>query len=384
MFFVNSIACSPSNPGSCTGNISGFAWLNQNGVAIASNVFFPTVAGTSARFDTLAHEIGHNLNLDHTTFGAGTVCTSLSTGGCNVLTSGTLRAIPSSTGCSSTTTPFGLMFDLATGLCGTSAPASGALADQILLQNGALPSICGGGTQNTQQGEALISCFLNPVPNVNATAGGGDVEITVTFPKLKDAGGRQGQYIFAIVLALPSGFQFGSNLFTQTGGTAQIFSFEQLNGNNGQGNTNCLKPLSGAPSVQCLEIDFVPGTFTANTSISFTSQILDKSTGQDTTLSRLACTPPSPGNCLDLTYVFSDLLATSSAFVLNPKTGDLQASSQLPDAGVQSTIVDPSTFPSVANLNPPLTFSGFTQTGCTPNKSGQCPPHAHGDPTGPD
>ena len=78
------------------------------------------------------------------------------------------------------------------------------------------------------------------------------------------------------------------------------------------------------------------------------------------------------------------LCATTSAFALNSKTGNLQASSQVPDAGVIATIVDPSTFPSVANLKPPLTFSGFTQTGCTPNKSGVCPPAAHGDPSGAD
>src|SRR5262249_15947044 len=142
-----------------------------------------------------------------------------------------------------------------------------------------------GTSTNTQQGQALLSGFLNPIPNVSATAGGGNLSVvtatattlsstvmaptsssiasnfTVTYPKLKTAGGRPDQYIFGLVLALPQGFQFGANLFTQTGGNAQVFSFEQLNGNNGQGNLNCLKPLNGGPSIQCLEIDFVPGTF---------------------------------------------------------------------------------------------------------------------------
>jgi hypothetical protein len=367
MFFVNSLTLSTG------GQAFGFAWLNGNGVAIAANVFsFSTF--TPSRFDTLAHELGHNLNLDHTTFGAGLLCANTpSPNGCNVMDAGTIRVVPGSSGCSSTTSPFGTLFDLDTGLCGASVPTT-PQADQLILGNS---------TTQDQQPQALLSGFMNPTPNVSATAGGGDVSFTVTYPRLKDAGGRQGEYIFALVLALPSGFQFGSNLFTQTGGSAQVSSFELLNGNNGQGNSNCVKPISGAPSIQCLEIDFVPGTFTANTSVSFTSDIIAKNSQLPATPAQLACTPPAPLQCLDLTYAFSDLLATSSAFVIDTKTGDLTANSQLPDAGVPSTIVNPANFPSVANLKPPLTFTGFTQTPCTPTTSG-CPPLAHGDPIGPD
>jgi hypothetical protein len=369
MFFVNSLTL---NTG---GLLNGFGWLNGNGVAIASDVFsFSSFA--PSRFDTLAHELGHNLNLDHTTFGAGTSCGTgvPSPGGCNVMDAGTMRIVPDSSGCLATTSPFGALFDLDTGLCGTSVPGV-PQADQLILGN----------STNTQQGQALLSGFMNPVPNVNATAGGGDPTFDVTYPTFTEAGGRQGQYIFALVLALPNGFKFGSNLFTQTGGTAQVFSFEQLNGNNGQGNSNCLKPLNGGPSIQCLEIDFVPGTFTANTSISFTSDIIDKGTNQPATLAALECTPPAPMGCLDLTYVFSDLLATSSAFVVRDKTGTPTANSQLPDAGVSATIVDPANFPSVANLVPPLTLTGFTPFQCTLiGKNTLCGPLAGGNPVGPD
>jgi len=118
----------------------------------------------------------------------------------------------------------------------------------------------------------------------------------------------------------------------------------------------------------------VPGTFTANSSISFTSDIINKSTGLQATLTQLECTPPAPLGCLDLTYAFSDLLATSSAFVADQKTGVPTASSQLPDTGVPATIVDPRNFPSVANLVPPLTVTGFTQTPCTlTGTSKNCP-----------
>jgi hypothetical protein len=369
MFFVNSLI---SNTG---GQTFGFAWLNGNGVAIAADVFSFS-SFTPSRFDTLAHEIGHNLNLDHTTFGAGTLCAGTpSPQGCNVMDAGTIRVVPLSSGCSSSTSTDGVLFDLDTGLCGASVPAV-AQADQLILGNS---------TNLDQQPQALLSGFMNPTPNVSAIAGGGDVSFTVTYPRLKDAGGRQGEYIFALVLALPNGFKFGNNLFTQTGGNPEVFSFELLNGNNGQGNSNCVKPLSGTPSIECLEIDFVPGTFTANTSLSFTSDIIDKNTGLPATLAQLACTPPAPLQCLDLTYAFSDLHATSSAFVINAKTGESAANSQLPDAAVPSTIVDPANFPSVANLKPPLTLTGFTQIPCTgATTAAGCPPPAHGDPVGPD
>lgn len=360
MFFVDTLQMSTG------GSLFGFAWLNGNGVAIASNVFsFSSLV--PSRFDTLAHELGHNLNLDHTTFGAGGVCAGVpAPGGCNLLDAGTLRVIPGSSGCSTTS---GALFDLDTGLCGTSVPTA-PQADQLILGN----------ATNTQQSETLLSGFINPIPNVNATAGGGDVSFTVTFPKLKQAGGRNGEYIFALVLALPQGFQFGNNMFVQTGGNAVVFGFEQLNGNNGQGNTNCLKPLNGGPSIQCLEIDFVPGTFTANTSISFTSDIINKSTGAEATLADLTCTPPAP-NCTDLTYVFSDLLATSSALAVRDKSGTVTANSQLPDSGVSSTIVDPANFPSVANLNPPLTLASPIQPPipCTASSPAACPPQRGGN-----
>ena len=368
MFFVNTLnGTAGTCLGGCVGTLNGFAWLNGNGVVVASNVFFPPF-GQAPRFDTLAHELGHNLNLDHTTFGAGGVCSGVaSPGGCNVMDAGSInnaafRAIPTSSGCSAS----GALFDLDTGLCSTKPTVP--QADQLLL---------GTTGQPTQQSEALLSGFLNPIPNVNATAGGGDVSFTIDFPKLKTAGGRNGEYIFALVLALPQGFKFGTNIFVETGGTAQVFSFEQLNGNNGQGNSNCLKPLNGGPSIECLEIDFVPGTFTANSSISFTSDILNKGTGGAATLADLTCTPPST-QCLDLTYVFSDLLATSSAFAVRDKTGNVTANSQLPDVGVTSTIVDPSNFPSVANLNPPLTLSSLSEVACTPFTATICPPQAGG------
>lgn len=398
MFFVNSIS---SGDTTVANPLFGFAWINANGIAISSLTFFPGALSPTPRFDTLAHEIGHNFNLDHTTFGAGTSSScplAPFPGGCNVMDAGNYRVIPSSTGCFPATTtpetaPGGALYildDSAT--CSSqwnaTKPATVApptvLGDQVIL-----------GNTNVQQGQALLSLFMNPTPNVSATAGGGAaaatiaapttaattastsdaISFTVTFPKFNKAGGRPNESIAALVLALPVGFQFaatsGPLLFTQTGGTPVVTSFEVLNGNNGQGNSKCVKPISGQPSSQCLEIDFFPGTFTANTFISFTSDIIAKSctsTICPATLRQLAG--------MDLTYVFSDLLATTSAFLFRDTSGNLTANSQNPDDTVVSTIVNPANFPT---LDPNQVFMGFNQTGCTPDStSPSCPSAANG------
>lgn len=82
MLFVDSITdC--DGPGT---GIFGCGFIDANGVAIADNVFsFNSGIG---RLDTIAHELGHNLSLGHTTFGAG--------GTLNLMTSGASRTIPSS------------------------------------------------------------------------------------------------------------------------------------------------------------------------------------------------------------------------------------------------------------------------------------------------
>ena len=61
MFFVNAL----NPPPAIGGNLFGLAWICNNGVAISSQTF------SQGRPDTMAHELLHNLCLDHTTYGAG-------------------------------------------------------------------------------------------------------------------------------------------------------------------------------------------------------------------------------------------------------------------------------------------------------------------------
>lgn len=64
----------------------GNAWVGQNGVLVSDDIFdFNNGIG---RLDVIAHEIGHNLGLRHSTFGAGPAN--------NVMTGGGSRTIPTS------------------------------------------------------------------------------------------------------------------------------------------------------------------------------------------------------------------------------------------------------------------------------------------------
>ena len=67
MFFVNKL----SPPARQTGSqLYDFSWVDNNGISIGSNTFFPPSPLTPF-VSVLAHAIGHHLGWDHTTFGAG-------------------------------------------------------------------------------------------------------------------------------------------------------------------------------------------------------------------------------------------------------------------------------------------------------------------------
>jgi hypothetical protein len=391
MFFINSIL--PQTP--LSGNYFGFAWVNGRGVAVSKLTFFPTFPD-KVHFDTLAHELGHNLGLDHITYGApqppqtinnttvGTACPGVGTlpnpGGCNVMDSGSIRILPASSGCtaqsSSTTSNGGALYDLnAVQWCGVTPPAN-PIADQLILGTG------------YQTDRGLMSGFMNTQPNVSATAGAGDLPVSVT--------NNSSNYIASLILSLPQGYNFVGYQFQYVSGPKPK-SIAVLKGNNGAGNNNCQKavPVASNPTFQCLEIDFPVtqsnGVFTSNfgpgATFMFNANVHNTVTGQTATIAELGCTTPMPLSCLDLTEVFVNLYATTAAF-----TPSGSASSEFPDPTVGPVIVNPANFPTLAKLSPLPTFTGSPNpvnggppAPCTPDsETGNCPPLAGGDPNGGD
>jgi hypothetical protein len=65
LFFVEKL-----NPPGSGGTLYGLSLLGNNGVAIGSNTFFAP-SPLQARPDTIAHELLHDLGIDHVTYGAG-------------------------------------------------------------------------------------------------------------------------------------------------------------------------------------------------------------------------------------------------------------------------------------------------------------------------
>ena len=82
MFFVDELRETnlDGSPTAVGAGAAGFAFINGNGIIVDKD----------ARIDTIAHEIGHNAGLDHTTFGAGASN--------NLMTDGGTRLSPSTVG----------------------------------------------------------------------------------------------------------------------------------------------------------------------------------------------------------------------------------------------------------------------------------------------
>jgi hypothetical protein len=378
MFFVNKLNPPATQSG---GQLYDFSWVNNNGISIGGNTFFPPFPLTP-RTTLLAHAILHNLGLDHTTYGAGpyepeSASNPFPPGGivpplppnpivgecdagypacmANLMTAGNLRTEP---------TVACVLAGSSLSSCSGKPTLANGLAGQLTIekqQNALLP-------QSQQFTVVDPSGFLQPIANstttLNLSSNGKSMTVTLTGPAA--GSGRPNETLIEWVLVPPPGVKF-NNQFTQISQSpsrptllqdAEFPFADQDNAPGGDYQMGTLYNTCTAPSAQCLIVEFNRPGAGANSSIKF-------SKGFTTAVS-------SAELCgADVTFVFNDGYMTTSALSCPAGASTLTASAQTPDlaAATPPQIVDQAAFATAAADNLPCTGGNPT--------TGQCP----SDPT---
>jgi len=281
MFFVNSLVPPTNQPGL----LYGFAWINSNGVAIGKNTFSPPFPLTP-RFDTLAHELGHILDLDHATFGAGVAN--------NLMTAGNVRTEPTSAA--------NALSQLAAGT-----------ADQLNAM---------------QQTQVLKSGFMNPIPNVDTQITdpkGGD-DFSVSFANA----GRPNESLTTLILTAPAGFQLDPDSFRQLhlpGDTAGITVIPSFSGCTSEGDRD---------PCQTLMLSFLGQPFVLGDMVDYTVGVCQQ---ENDHWGEGDCSPVSSNDLAGgtYTYQFNDGYQTTSLLELIG-TNQLDAKSWNPDPDISAEI----------------------------------------------
>jgi hypothetical protein len=334
MFFVTTLV-----PPTIGTTLYGFSWIKNNGVAISSSTFLPPFPIT-ARLDNLAHELGHNLGLDHAdSYNVGTPST-------DVMTTGASRTEPASTSVA--------VADLTPGAVGYGS------ADQLNKT-----------VQPTQNSGVALSGFLNPIASSTTTASApstdtittalvvtntsGDMttitaapnstkpNTSINFDVTGPTSGRDGETLIGLILTLGKGLHFDpTNKVHFTYNSSLVTSTTYDHGNTGD-------PNCPDPATQCLVIQLTNPGLPANSFLDFSQGIVGApglvgSSGKTVTVADIA----NAG--ANITYKFSDGLIITST--LTPDGyGRLSANSQNPSSTV-STQIDPVVFTSIPNTLP--------------------------------
>jgi hypothetical protein len=241
MFFVTTLNPPTQQAG---GTLYGFSWFCNNGVAISQNTFgFPKAKSSPApRPDTIAHELGHVLCLDHPIFGAGPYdpynATTNPMGGVvpviptnplglecdpgypacgrNLMTTGSLRTAPT-VGCvlapsgTSLTTCYttvgGVKVQSPSFYTGTADQVTTASSTSLLqLPMSQQTQVLTSGTGLLSDPPMKKSGLLNPIPQETTKAElgtGGSSTAPIIFDLSGPVGGRPGETLVAWILTLP-------------------------------------------------------------------------------------------------------------------------------------------------------------------------------------
>jgi len=386
MFFVSTL--NPPTPGT----LYGFSWICNNGVAIAQNTFgFPrSRTSPPPRPDTIVHELGHNLCLDHPIFGAGpwTPPPYSSPGGVvplipvnplvgecdpsypacgrNLMTTGSLRTEPTVAcvlaGFNGLSPPAACVNSTGTQLPSllngnadeATTPLS-ASSTQLPLSQQAKVLTGGSGLLFQFADPPMKSGFLNPIPRettkVEIDTGGSSTD-PIIFDLSGPAGGRPGATLVAWILTLPEEQSFAKHsrfhIISQTREdlVQDVDYYPDAENNplrrniayNPDADNNPDDPNVGpaahspctSATAECLIVKFQLPGLGAHDSISFSKGIL--SGGAAITNDDLCKAK--------VTYIFSDGYATTSNFRPCPAISlSLIASSWRPDPTVGPQIV---------------------------------------------
>ena len=386
--------------------VFGQSWINGDGVSIGGNAAFTSPStGPGPRFDVLAHEIGHALDLDHTTFGAG--------GTNNLMTTGANRAVASTSGCSMQNpygansyqnTNFGVLYDLGDvnvypspvpmisilGKTWTCPSTPTPEADQ-LTTGSACTALSGCGNQ---VGALSLSPYINKTLASTADAGGGALtalaKAATTITSSSSSGavpvkvaaiagtGENNDSTNSVIVGLAnvSGLTYsGSSPATLVSCTDQntnppspcnvtIINQVRLNGNSGIGNPNCT-PLNKVPSFQCLQIFFSTG---ANAFVAGEFVIIDLDLSKDVGTIQA-------NNLLDGTQftLITSTVNTSSAYATTTTFGAFDPIAKVFHADTRNP-----DFTTLNQINPNFVSAAVVQLGpklskCTPPYVGSGP-----------